>query len=239
MTSSSRAGPSRGWLGRAITRPPTPAINPSIIHRSKSLQDSQMVLGGNHFVWHSDEPASNLSGQSSQPSQDPQFPSQISHYSPHIDPIPNDPHDILQLDYTASSLLDPVDAHLETGSSTQIPLGKGINEEPVSDNFDEFTFDGFCSARSSVSATQSHSSLDSLGSRLSPIPKYNKRRRRGRSAGVPKLGSQKLPVVKRYQCTFCTDPFKTKYDWQRHEATIHLSLEQWKYVGHSRWGNDC
>lgn len=189
-----------------------------------------MVIGGNHVVWHSDEPTSNLSGQPDQPQQDLQFPSQISHYNPDIDPIPNDPHDLLQLDYVDSSLFEPLDAQLEAGSSSQIPLGKGINEEPVSDNFDEFTFEDFCSARSSVSATQSHSSLESLGSQLSPIPRYNKRRRRGRSAGVPKLGSHKLPVVKRYQCTFCTDTFKTKYDWQRHEATIHLSLEQWKYV---------
>ncbi|KAI5458680.1 hypothetical protein BGZ63DRAFT_362191, partial [Mariannaea sp. PMI_226] len=33
---------------------------------------------------------------------------------------------------------------------------------------------------------------------------------------------------RRYQCTFCTDAFKTKHDWQRHETTMHLSLEQWK-----------
>ncbi|KAF4334075.1 homeobox and c2h2 transcription factor [Fusarium beomiforme] len=38
---------------------------------------------------------------------------------------------------------------------------------------------------------------------------------------------------RRYQCTFCTDAFKTKHDWQRHETTMHLSLEQWKC---SRYG---
>lgn len=30
-----------------------------------------------------------------------------------------------------------------------------------------------------------------------------------------------------YQCTFCTETFKTKYDWQRHEKSLHLSLENW------------
>ncbi|SPO02435.1 uncharacterized protein DNG_05108 [Cephalotrichum gorgonifer] len=30
-----------------------------------------------------------------------------------------------------------------------------------------------------------------------------------------------------YQCTFCTDTFKTRYDWTRHEATLHLVLEKW------------
>lgn len=30
-----------------------------------------------------------------------------------------------------------------------------------------------------------------------------------------------------YQCTFCTDRFKSKYDWTRHEGSLHLVLEQW------------
>lgn len=30
-----------------------------------------------------------------------------------------------------------------------------------------------------------------------------------------------------YQCTFCTEVFRTKYDWQRHEKSLHLPLEQW------------
>ncbi|KAH7377502.1 hypothetical protein BKA64DRAFT_586298 [Cadophora sp. MPI-SDFR-AT-0126] len=32
---------------------------------------------------------------------------------------------------------------------------------------------------------------------------------------------------KKFQCTFCTDRFRTKYDWQRHEKSIHLPLEKW------------
>lgn len=30
-----------------------------------------------------------------------------------------------------------------------------------------------------------------------------------------------------FQCTFCTDRFKSKYDWSRHEKSLHLSLEKW------------
>ena len=30
-----------------------------------------------------------------------------------------------------------------------------------------------------------------------------------------------------FQCTFCTDTFKSKYDWTRHEKSLHLSLEKW------------
>lgn len=40
-----------------------------------------------------------------------------------------------------------------------------------------------------------------------------------------------------YQCTFCTDTFKTRYDWTRHEGTLHLALEQWTCLptGPKRW----
>lgn len=30
-----------------------------------------------------------------------------------------------------------------------------------------------------------------------------------------------------FQCTFCAETFKTKYDWQRHEKSLHVSLERW------------
>ena len=39
-----------------------------------------------------------------------------------------------------------------------------------------------------------------------------------------KLGDEKKRM---FQCTFCTDTFKSKYDWTRHEKSLHLSLEKW------------
>ncbi|KAL5598275.1 hypothetical protein FOBRF1_012068 [Fusarium oxysporum] len=30
-----------------------------------------------------------------------------------------------------------------------------------------------------------------------------------------------------FECTFCTEKFRKKYDWQRHEKSIHLGLERW------------
>ncbi|KAL6834272.1 hypothetical protein J3E69DRAFT_326470 [Trichoderma sp. SZMC 28015] len=40
-----------------------------------------------------------------------------------------------------------------------------------------------------------------------------------------------------YQCTFCTDTFKSRYDWTRHEATLHLALERWSCLptGPKKW----
>ncbi|KAJ5013394.1 hypothetical protein K4K57_002843 [Colletotrichum sp. SAR 10_99] len=43
-----------------------------------------------------------------------------------------------------------------------------------------------------------------------------------RSPQTPADGSKRI-----YQCTFCTDTFKSRYDWTRHEGTLHLVLEKW------------
>jgi hypothetical protein len=37
------------------------------------------------------------------------------------------------------------------------------------------------------------------------------------------MGNKQHP----FQCTFCAESFKTKYDWQRHEKTLHIRLERW------------
>lgn len=34
-------------------------------------------------------------------------------------------------------------------------------------------------------------------------------------------------TVHTFQCTFCTETFKSKYDWQRHEKSLHVSFEKW------------
>ncbi len=39
--------------------------------------------------------------------------------------------------------------------------------------------------------------------------------------------TQLAPPPKAFQCTFCTETFRTKHDWQRHEKSLHLSLERW------------
>ncbi|KAL6698861.1 hypothetical protein J3F84DRAFT_393397 [Trichoderma pleuroticola] len=31
-----------------------------------------------------------------------------------------------------------------------------------------------------------------------------------------------------FPCTFCCDSFKSKYDWARHEKSLHLNLERWR-----------
>ncbi|KIW94042.1 uncharacterized protein Z519_05358 [Cladophialophora bantiana CBS 173.52] len=55
------------------------------------------------------------------------------------------------------------------------------------------------------------------------------RRRRRRAPVAQRTAAQqaKSRAARIFQCTFCTDSFPAKYDWQRHEKSLHLALERW------------
>ncbi|RSL57730.1 hypothetical protein CEP54_008089 [Fusarium duplospermum] len=80
---------------------------------------------------------------------------------------------------------------------------------------------------STETGARSDSSVGSWDS-FASSPSASRRRRRRRQPARSKKGREAETEVRRYQCTFCTDAFKTKHDWQRHETTMHLSLEQWQ-----------
>ncbi|KAK4193892.1 pah6 homeobox protein encoded by the pah6 protein [Podospora australis] len=88
------------------------------------------------------------------------------------------------------------------------------------------------SANTSHSSTNSFASAYSFGSRRSfgsdgSMPRGRRRRRR-KAAAAPAAASIPLrQPLKTFQCTFCTETFRTKHDWQRHEKSLHLSLERW------------
>lgn len=44
---------------------------------------------------------------------------------------------------------------------------------------------------------------------------------------VNTLQLARLASMKPYQCTFCEDSFATKYDWNRHEISVHLPLKRY------------
>ncbi|KAF2020729.1 hypothetical protein BU24DRAFT_339509 [Aaosphaeria arxii CBS 175.79] len=71
----------------------------------------------------------------------------------------------------------------------------------------------------------SHGSRNSFGSLTSLNSQKERRRRRKMPTRTPKLDLSAAP--RPFQCTFCTDTFKNKYDWSRHEKSLHLSLEKW------------
>ncbi|AEO55367.1 C2H2 transcription factor [Thermothelomyces thermophilus ATCC 42464] len=109
-------------------------------------------------------------------------------------------------------------------------MSSGLHS-PFSVNFtDDGSGRSLCgSAISSANTSHSQSSASaySFGSRGSfgsgsSIPRGRRRRRRRAPVTAAHGGPPKT-----YQCTFCPDTFRTKHDWQRHEKSLHLSLERW------------
>ena len=86
----------------------------------------------------------------------------------------------------------------------------------------------------SLASSRSHQSRRSFASSTD-----RRRRRRAnpliqRTSGAPPSTLKSLRQNKSksgkdriFQCTFCTDSFPSKYDWQRHEKSLHLALERW------------
>lgn len=82
------------------------------------------------------------------------------------------------------------------------------------------------SANSSAAWSGSHDSYGSFGSFGSGLQgKKDRRRRRKAARPLPRNTSD--TKKRSFQCTFCTDRFVSKYDWSRHEKSLHLSLEKW------------
>lgn len=94
-----------------------------------------------------------------------------------------------------------------------------------------------CNVSSTSSLGTSHSSNNSFASAFShksrgSFGSFNSfgnrgRRRRRRQAPKPVKPTTLGVPPRTFQCTFCTETFKTKHDWQRHEKSLHLSLERW------------
>ncbi|KAJ5099873.1 hypothetical protein N7532_006874 [Penicillium argentinense] len=77
----------------------------------------------------------------------------------------------------------------------------------------------------SMSSKFSGASHRSAGSGLSPSGSL--RRKSHSRVGKPRQTKASQDPRRRYCCTFCCDRFKSKYDWARHEKSLHLNLEMW------------
>ncbi|KAK2036611.1 hypothetical protein LZ31DRAFT_636497 [Colletotrichum somersetense] len=81
--------------------------------------------------------------------------------------------------------------------------------------------------------SMSNGSAYSYGSHSSSTPLYGilkasgRRRRRAISKVQQAKTTSLMKTRNPYHCTFCAETFKTKYDWQRHEKSLHLSLDEW------------
>ncbi len=125
-----------------------------------------------------------------------------------------------------------------TASSTT--LASGLNSPYSSMNLtDDGSSKSLCagSSASSLGTSQSsagsfpsvysHGSRGSFGSFGSSMNRGRRRRRRKATTKGPEEKTPLIAPLKTFQCTFCTETFRTTPDWQRHEKSLHLSLERW------------
>lgn len=115
--------------------------------------------------------------------------------------------------------------------------GSGRNSPYVSNFSDDGSSKSLCNQSSASSLGTSHSSGGSFASAYSSksrgsfgsLPSFVRTRgRRRRRRAPPRRAEESLNhPLKTFQCTFCTETFRTKHDWQRHEKSLHLSLERW------------
>ncbi|OGM50948.1 putative homeobox protein meis [Aspergillus bombycis] len=109
------------------------------------------------------------------------------------------------------------------------------HRDAVSSNSSSASFVVGVPSISSYEHSQSSSSDISLNrsnrpSQRPPTPVVNIRpRRRRRKPPHPNEAKNKRNSKgqRPYQCTFCSDTFNTKYDWQRHEKALHLPVDRW------------
>lgn len=134
-------------------------------------------------------------------------------------------------------------------------IAKAVNSSTFSSgrdsphtSFDDGSNRSLCNASSKSSLGTSHSSGGSFASAFShksqgSFGSFGTRGRRRRRRAPPKQvkADPLKSAAKTYQCTFCTETFKTKHDWQRHEKSLHLSLERWfcSPDGPSQFSADC
>ncbi|KAF5001237.1 hypothetical protein FGRMN_1180 [Fusarium graminum] len=79
------------------------------------------------------------------------------------------------------------------------------------------------SRSSSISSVNSYTSRSSFGLNELFSRGSSRRRRRAYKEEKRSLATPR----KAFQCTFCTETFRAKHDWQRHENSLHLPLERW------------
>lgn len=88
----------------------------------------------------------------------------------------------------------------------------------------------FASSRSHKSKQSFASSTDRRRRRRAPLTNHRKSSLTNPNVGTtnaPSGKNRRSPTNRIFQCTFCTDSFPSKYDWQRHEKSLHLALERW------------
>ncbi|KAK4181848.1 pah6 homeobox protein encoded by the pah6 protein [Triangularia setosa] len=143
-----------------------------------------------------------------------------------ISPPENEPASVTAIQRaisTSSTLQSGLSSPYSSVHLTDDGSGRSICDSAISSANTSHSSGSFASA-------YSYGSRGSLGSGGSSMHRGRRRRRRKASAPAVANINNSTPLrqpLKTFQCTFCTETFRTKHDWQRHEKSLHLSLERW------------
>lgn len=111
--------------------------------------------------------------------------------------------------------VEPAGAFDVNSSAEHLPLRRSDSSASIASIGSE------CS-NSSAYSTASASSATSTSRRNSSS--HRRQRKKTVSSGSRKENADPRP----FKCTFCCDAFKSKYDWRRHEKSLHLDLEVYR-----------
>ena len=114
----------------------------------------------------------------------------------------------------------------------------GISDLEINEHFRKYRRPRSCAASTtsaesaaSASSRQSGTSGASSGDH-GPIEKKRNDQSQTRVRKMQSSRRKNKPTTKDkdrpFCCTFCCDRFKSKYDWTRHEKSLHLRLENWR-----------
>lgn len=85
------------------------------------------------------------------------------------------------------------------------------------------------SSTTSLDSGASASSIQSMDSGLSAVSGTSRASHPRRMRGTTKRNRKNRNGTDgMFKCTFCCDSFVRKYDWARHEKSLHLNIEEWQ-----------
>jgi hypothetical protein len=114
----------------------------------------------------------------------------------------------------------------------QRPLSGSGSHTP---NFDQYRSYRVPSSTTSLDSGVSESSIHSANSKESSKSQRRRRSNKTRTTAVKGKAKPKDVADRIFKCTFCCDTFKHKYDWSRHEKSLHLNMEEWVCAPHVSW----
>ena len=149
-----------------------------------------------------------------------------------ISPPENEPASMTAIARAVTATPLPMDRHSSESSrhGSRGSSRKGGSSGDSSGGFSMFRAPSVSSfeTRDSTNSVDTFNSSRSAQSKRSYSSATDRRRRR-RAPMTQRTAAQqaKSRAARIFQCTFCTDTFPAKYDWQRHEKSLHLALERW------------